>query len=104
MKIHHVGYLVKNIKNGIKQFEQLGFSAEGDIVYDEYREVDILFMTNSKYRIELVSPTTDSSVVAKTLKTLGNSPYHICYFCDNIDEKTALARLNIQKEKPSVCR
>ena len=92
MKIHHIGYLVKNIEKAVKQFENLGFLSEGDIVFDEYRGIDILFMTNGDYRIELVSPITDNSVVAKTIKTLGNSPYHICYYCENIDNTTAELR------------
>lgn len=85
MQIHHVGYLVKNIEKAKVKFEKLGFVVEGETVFDKYRGIDILFMINDGYRIELVSPKTSESVVADTYKKLGNSPYHICYYCDCIE-------------------
>lgn len=86
MKIHHVGYLVKNIEKAKTKFEKLGFEVEGDVVFDEYRGIDILFMSNDGYRIELVSVKTEDSVVADTYKKLGNTPYHICYCSNNLEE------------------
>lgn len=62
----------------------LGYEPEGEVVYDPLRDIDILFMVNGQYRIELVSPKSKESVVADTLKKLGNAQYHICYYCDDI--------------------
>ena len=84
MKIHHIGYLVKDISKAKEPFADLGYSDEGDVVYDPLRDIDILFMINGDYRIELVEPKSGESVVANTLKKTGNSPYHICYICDDI--------------------
>lgn len=86
MEIHHIGYLVKNMQKAIDRFAGLGFSIERGSVIDEYRGIDIVFMTNGDYRVELVSPITETSVVANTIKKLGNTPYHLCYYCDNIEE------------------
>lgn len=95
MKIHHVGYLVKNIEKSINSFEMLGFSIIKEPIYDEYREIDICFMKNGEYVIELVSPKTKNSVVAELKKKLGNSPYHFCYEVDDIEE--AIYKLREQK-------
>lgn len=84
MEIHHIGYLVKNIKKAAAQFRYLGFEAEGECVYDPSRDIDILFMANGSYRIELVSPKTEKSVVAKLRKKMGNTPYHVCFYSDDI--------------------
>lgn len=84
MKIHHIGYLVKNIEKAIDVLLSLGYVCESEICFDQSRGIDIVFMVNGGYRIELVSPKTDTSVVADTLKKIGNSPYHICYYTHDI--------------------
>lgn len=89
MKIHHIGYLVKDIKKAVEVFGSLGYTCESEPVFDQYRGIDIVFMINGDYRIELVSPATDTSVVADTLKKIGNSPYHICYCTTDIQAAAA---------------
>ncbi|MCQ2525780.1 MAG: VOC family protein [Lachnospiraceae bacterium] len=85
MRVHHIGYLVKKIDKALPQFEGLGFVSEGEIVYDEIRDIDILFMINGDYRIELVSPKSEKSVTWDLLKKMGASPYHLCYYSSNIE-------------------
>lgn len=85
MTIHHIGYLVKDIDSSKKTFEQMGYSGEGTDVYDATRDVNIAFMKNGEYMIELVAPGSENSPVYKTLKKIGNSPYHICYETEDID-------------------
>ncbi len=87
MKIHHVGYIVKRIERAIYTFEGLGFNAESEIVFDDYRGIDICFMIKDGYRIELVSPKNKDSVVYDLQKKYGNSPYHICYTCSDLEQK-----------------
>lgn len=55
MKIHHIGYAVKNIEKARKSFKKLGFSQKGEMTFDRERNVKILFMENEGYRIELVA-------------------------------------------------
>ena len=86
MKTDHIGYLVKNIEKSVKYFSDLGFQKEGEVVYDPLRDIDILFMTNDGYRVELVAPRSENSVVNSLYKKIGTSPYHICYCCDDIEE------------------
>ena len=94
MKIHHVGYLVKKTEKAIQAFEALGYRPTREPVLDEYRQADICFLEKDGYVVELVSPVSRESVVADLIKRLGNTPYHICYETDRMEED--LARLQEQ--------
>ncbi len=94
MKIHHIGYLVKQIDRSIAEFKMLGFSVEffcdpamrtGEYVIDDIRRVKIAFMRNDAYRIELVQPLDQESQVYGLLKKYKNSPYHICCCSQDIE-------------------
>lgn len=86
MKIHHIGYLVKNIQNAIQTMQQMDYDIEHDIIRDFEREVDICFLMNNGYRVELISPINKESILYSLLRKYKNSPYHICYECKNIYE------------------
>lgn len=87
MKVHHVGYLVKNMEKSIRAFEELGYSAVAPVFFDEIRKADFVFMKNEDgFCVELISPNTDSSVFP-LLKQYKNAPYHICYECNNLTKK-----------------
>lgn len=92
MKIHHVGYLVKKIEKALPQFEKSGFVCEGETVYDMNRDIDILFMVNDGYRIELVEPKSEKSVAWNLLKKAGPSPYHLCYVSNDIEADMDMLR------------
>ncbi|MBE5907713.1 MAG: lactoylglutathione lyase [Lachnospiraceae bacterium] len=95
MKVHHIGYFVKNIEKGKRSFIDLGYEVEQDVVRDEYRGIDIAFLVKDGYRVELVSPYTEESVVYDLRKRMGNSPYHICYEVADLD--TAIGKLQAQR-------
>ncbi len=86
MKIHHVGYLVQNMKEALEMMLRCGGESCGDIIYDEQRKTDIVFVKNGETLIELVAPRKGSEEVGKSLLRLGNIPYHICYECVSLDE------------------
>lgn len=86
LKIHHIGYLVKNIDKAIEKFKQLGFKCVSETTCDEIRYIHICFMEKDGYVIELVSPYDSNSVVSKLMKQYKNSPYHICYLTDKFEE------------------
>lgn len=88
MKVHHIGYLVKDINNAVKEFQALDYKIHSEISYDIYRDIDICFMKNG-YLTELISPKSEKSIVYNLLKKIGNSPYHICYTSDNIEQDIA---------------
>ena len=85
MTIHHIGYLVKKLDRARLAFEALGYGVEQETIRDEFRKVDIVFLSKDDYRIELVSPYAPDSVVAGLLARTGNAPYHVCYEVDDLD-------------------
>lgn len=91
LSVHHIGYLVKKIEKARQTFLSLGYHIEQDIVYDGIRQVNICFLIKDGYRIELVSPASQDSVVYGLMKKYKNSPYHICY--ETADFETAYAEL-----------
>ena len=84
MKIHHIGYAVKNIEDSINEFKKLGYITIENKIVDNQRNVIIQFIKNGDYLIELVAPLNKESPVTNLLKKQGNSPYHICYKTDNL--------------------
>lgn len=91
MRIHHIGYLVRNMERSRAEFEQLGFSVERCKAHDEARGINVSFMTNGGYRVELVEPDGKSSPIYPLLKRFKNCPYHICFETD--DMAAAIAQL-----------
>ena len=85
LKPSHIGYLVRDMEKATDQFRKLGYSVIRETVYDSFRDIDICFMENSGYVIELIVPRSEKSVVAKLAKKIGCSPYHICYHTADID-------------------
>ncbi len=86
MRIHHIGYLVRNMEKAMDTFVSAGYTVKKNAVYDNYREVDIAFLERDGYTIELVCPKTATSVVADLVKRYKNSPYHICYISDDFQK------------------
>lgn len=85
MKIHHVGYLAKNIEKTGKKFLELGYEVEREVMYDEYRQIDIEFLKNGDYRVELIQPKSEDSPMFPLLKRFKNSPYHFCYEVEDLE-------------------
>lgn len=79
LKIHHIGYLVKKTESAVRTLKALGYEITQDTLLDEIRQVDVCFLEKDGYRVELVSPVSDKSVVYGLLKKYKNCPYHICY-------------------------
>ena len=89
MRVHHIGYLVKNISKTEKKFLELGYEIESPTKFDEIRNIDIEFLVNGDYRVELIEPKGEESPMYPLLKRYKNTPYHLCYEVENIDEAIA---------------
>lgn len=85
MQVHHVGYLVKDINKSIETFEDIGYVKSSEICFDQSRRINLCFLENNGYMVELVCPVNNESVAWKLLKKYGNSPYHICYETENLE-------------------
>lgn len=107
MRVHHIGYLVKDMDEAIKEFRHLGFT-EGPVVRDEYRGIDICFADNNGYCVELITPYCDDSTVSGLIKKYKNSPYHLCYISDNLDKdieeltQNGYVQMGEPKEAPAI--
>lgn len=107
MKVHHIGYLVKDMDEAIKEFRKLGF-ADGPVIRDEYRGIDICFTDNDGYCVELISPYRDDSTVSGLIKKYKNSPYHLCYISENLDKdiealtENGYVQMGEPKEAPAI--
>ncbi|MBE5835598.1 MAG: hypothetical protein E7309_13265 [Butyrivibrio sp.] len=89
MNIHHVGYLTKDLNKAQDEFLALGFVVEQEKAYDEHRKINISFIINGNYRVELIEPVDDSSPMYPLLKRYKNTPYHICYEVDDLEASIA---------------
>lgn len=90
MRVHHVGYLVKNMEKASAAFFVLGYAEKQSVVYDNIRDADIVFLGKDGYVIELVRPCSERSVAAGLMKIYKNAPYHICYETDSFLEDMAM--------------
>lgn len=86
MKIHHIGFLTKNLKKTEKEFAKLGFTEEHESKFDSIRKVNISFWKNDNYRVEFIEPCGKDSPLYPLLKHYKNTPYHFCYESENFKE------------------
>ena len=95
MKLSHVGIIVKNIEEGIKNHEALfGYKQLGSIVDDHKQKVRVVLMGVSErdpVKLELISPLTEDSPVKDLLKK-HQALYHLCYSVPDIEEAKMSAR------------
>jgi len=87
MKLHHIGYAVRDISISAAEFERLDYRKCSEVTEDTDRNVRILFMEKDGYVIELVAPLNGSSHINNILKKTGSGPYHFCYEVGNMDEE-----------------
>ena len=103
MNVHHIGYAVSNLNESLEIFLGLGYEIVKNAVKDEKRNVEISFVRNDHLLVELISPLDSRSPISNYLNKIGNTPYHICYEVDDIDEKLSDLRKSKFRivEKPS---
>jgi methylmalonyl-CoA/ethylmalonyl-CoA epimerase len=97
MKLSHIGILVEDIEQGIKNHEALfGYKQLGPIVDDPTQKVRVVLIGASDgdpVKIELISPLGDDSPV-KNLLEKRQSLYHLCFEVPDIEEAMKNARKN----------
>jgi len=96
MKLHHIGIVVKDIKEGINTYKDVfGFSQESEIVHDKIQKVKVVFFSTntSDVQIELISPAAEDSPVSNFLKK-GGGLYHLCYESEDLEKDMEKFRKN----------
>lgn len=87
MKLHHIGYAVRNLE-AAGRMQSLDCPKQGDPVPDERMGVEVLFLDAGGARLELVAPLGPGSPVDSYLKQSGPGPYHTGYLTDDLDGQT----------------
>ena len=89
MKLHHLGYAVRDIEQSRRAFAALGYVSDGEVFPDVSRNCNILFMTAASggADIELIA-TLDPALPSPVASMLRKSPsalYHPCYETDDLE-------------------
>ena len=82
-RVHHIGYLVKDISRSAAAFEGIGYVRE-EGCYDPVQQSDILFLRLGGLRVELVAPEKGSDIYP-LLGRYREAPYHICYEVEDLE-------------------
>ena len=89
MRLHHTGYVVKDLDRAAAAFAKLGFRRAGAAAADRARRVRVLFLKKGAAAVELVAPYGAGSPAAGLLKRLRNAPYHLCFESRDFDRELA---------------
>jgi catechol 2,3-dioxygenase-like lactoylglutathione lyase family enzyme len=79
--VHHVGFLVDDLAEGVQHFvTTLGFRIESDVLEDCLQTARAQFLRQSgeRHRLELISPLGEDSKLNGALQR-GAALYHRCY-------------------------
>ena len=95
LTFHHIGIASRDIAKTQAFYLQMGYTAS-PIVEDPVQHVRISFLEkDGAPRLELLEPLDEQNPVARTLATVGVTPYHICYEVQDIE--AAIAELRGQR-------
>ena len=96
-RIHHVASVVRDIDASIDFHTRVLGLALDQVAEVPSQEVRIAFLTAGDSKIELVSPTNETSGVARFLESKGEGFHHLCLEVPDIAaELTVLAAAGVQ--------
>ena len=94
IKINHIAVVVENIEDSLSFWQDALGLPMGNVQDVPQEEVRVAFLEAGESHIELVSPTTEDSGIAKYLARKGQGMHHICFEVEDIN-----LALNHMKEK-----
>ena len=98
LTFHHIGIACRDIAKSQAFYISMGYRA-ADVIDDPLQHVRVCFLEKEDApRLELLEPLDDQSPVARTLATVGVTPYHLCYEVEDID--AAITALRGQRFLP----
>jgi methylmalonyl-CoA/ethylmalonyl-CoA epimerase len=92
-RVHHIGYLVKDIQQAANAFLDLGYVETCKQIFDERRQAYLLLLALDESAVELVQPI-EYSPLAGLNAHFKNAPYHICYACADLERESIRLRQN----------
>lgn len=109
MKLHHYGFVVADIQQGMEGFcASLGARWDGQIFEDPLQKVKVAFLTTdeSDAQLELVEPMGPDSPVHRFLTERGGGLHHACWSVADLDahlvEMRARGAMIARRPKPAV--
>ena len=90
MIIHHVGLVVKNIREHYEKYyrDALGFKDMSEIYTDKNIGVKVAFINmNNKIYLELIEPLDEKSPVQNFLTKRGQTLHHLCFETNDIQNE-----------------
>jgi methylmalonyl-CoA epimerase len=96
-RINHVAIVVNDLDEAIRSYQdKLGLKVSKRLLMPE-QEVEIAFLPAGESAIELISPVTETSGVAKYLAKRGEGLHHICLETPDVNASLAeLAARDVQ--------
>lgn len=88
MKVHHIGYVVENLK---RAKEQMVVDEVVRELYDEVQKAQLALIKADNLFIELIEPRSEDSFTYNFLKK-GGGYHHLCYEVDVKEDAERLIR------------
>lgn len=104
-KIDHISIATRDIEKFTKLFLELFGIEFGSISDLPSQKVKICFSRSKDANLEVISPLTEDSPVAKFLEKRGEGLHHICLEVENIEEalkELKQKKINLIDEKPII--
>jgi len=88
MKIDHICFAVRNIREGIEYWTNIfGYRQMTDIVTNTLQKVNVVFLNKEdSLIIKLIEPLEDNQSLINFVK-LGGGFHHLCFRCSDINMK-----------------
>jgi methylmalonyl-CoA/ethylmalonyl-CoA epimerase len=88
MRIDHICFAVKDIKEGISYWENVfGYSQMTEIIENSLQKVNVTFLRkNDSILIKLIEPVEGNQSLSNYVNK-GGGFHHICFKCDNVEEQ-----------------
>ncbi len=95
LQFHHIGIACRNIERTRAFYLDMGYQASA-VTDDPIQHVRVCFLDmEGAPRLELLEPLDEQSPVARTLDTVGVTPYHLCYEVDDM----AMAITSLRRQR-----
>jgi methylmalonyl-CoA/ethylmalonyl-CoA epimerase len=94
MRVDHIAIAVNNVKQALKNYQNILNIEKIDIEEVPNEKVRVVMLKLEDSRIELMEPMTDDSPISKFLRDKGEGIHHIAITADNIEDDVNRAKKN----------
>jgi methylmalonyl-CoA/ethylmalonyl-CoA epimerase len=90
MKIDHICFAVKNLREGVLYWNNaFGYKQMTEVVTNTRQKVKVIFLCkDDSITIKLIEPL-ESNISLVNFVNRGGGFHHLCFKCDNIDDQLA---------------